>query len=82
MKHVVQLSGVLRDSAEGLESVEVEAETVRELLNWMLQRFPDLNEHMDEGIAVSIDGEIFRDTWGKHLPQGAEIMLLPRIAGG
>lgn len=82
MKHVVELSGVIRDSAEGLASIEVEAETVREMLNWMLERFPDLNDHMEEGIAVSINGEIFRDAWGKSLPEGAEIMLLPRIAGG
>ncbi|RUV55777.1 MoaD/ThiS family protein, partial [Mesorhizobium sp. M5C.F.Ca.IN.020.29.1.1] len=25
---------------------------------------------------------IYRDTWSKELPQGAEIFLLPRLAGG
>jgi hypothetical protein len=34
------------------------------------------------GIAVSIDGVLYRDTWAKDLPAGAEIFLLPRIAGG
>ena len=82
MKHLVELSGVIRDSAEGLTSVEVEAETVRQLFDYMLERFPDLNDHMEEGIAVSINGEIFRDAWVRSLPEGAEIVLLPRIAGG
>jgi catechol 2,3-dioxygenase-like lactoylglutathione lyase family enzyme len=26
--------------------------------------------------------EIYRDTWSKELPKGAEIFLLPRLAGG
>ena len=34
------------------------------------------------GVAVSIDGVIYRDSWSKELPQDAEIYLLPRIAGG
>ncbi|TIT09653.1 MAG: MoaD/ThiS family protein, partial [Mesorhizobium sp.] len=25
---------------------------------------------------------IYRDTWSKELPPGAEIFLLPRLAGG
>jgi hypothetical protein len=37
---------------------------------------------MDRGIAVAIDGTIYRDTWSKELPTGAEIYLLPRLAGG
>ena len=55
---------------------------MRQLLDYMLERFPDLNDHMEEGIAVSINGEIFRDAWVRSLPEGAEIVLLPRIAGG
>jgi hypothetical protein len=30
---------------------------------------------------VAIDGTIYRDTWSKELPEGAEIFLLPRLAG-
>jgi len=37
---------------------------------------------VDEGVAVSINGEIFRDNWGEEIPEGAEIYLLPRIRGG
>jgi len=37
---------------------------------------------IEKGIAVAIDGTIYRDTWSKKLPPGAEIFLLPRLAGG
>lgn len=30
---------------------------------------------------MAIDGTIYRDTWSKELPEGAEIFLLPRLAG-
>ena len=33
-------------------------------------------------LPVSINGKIFRDSWGEKLPETAEIYLLPRIAGG
>ncbi|WEZ85761.1 hypothetical protein P6U16_22240 (plasmid) [Rhizobium sp. 32-5/1] len=48
----------------------------------MSERFPGLEPLMDRGIAVAIDGTIYRDTWSKKLPTGAEIYLLPRLAGG
>jgi hypothetical protein len=38
--------------------------------------------HIARGVAVSIDGRIYRDDWGMELPEGAEIYLLPRIQGG
>jgi hypothetical protein len=48
----------------------------------LIERFPGLEPLMDRGIAVAIDGTIYRDTWSKQLPAGAEIYLLPRLAGG
>ena len=41
-----------------------------------------MGPHIARGIAVSINGKIFRDSWGEKLPPGAEIYLLPRIQGG
>lgn len=40
---------------------------------------PALEPLIDPGIAVAIDGTIYRDTWSKELPPGAEIFLLPRL---
>jgi molybdopterin converting factor small subunit len=78
----VQLSGLLRDAAGGAASVAVEAGTIRELLRKLIERYPDMQTRVDEGVAVSINGEIYRDDWREPIPEGAEIFLLPRIQGG
>ncbi len=44
--------------------------------------YPGLKPHIERGIAVSINGRIFRDSWGEKIPENAEVYLLPRIAGG
>lgn len=78
----VNVSGVLRDAVNGEASIQIEAATIRELLRKLLERYPRLNDHMDTGIAVAIDGVIFRDTWSEPIPQDAEVFLLPRLEGG
>ncbi len=78
----VTLWGALAAAAEGNSKVEIEAKTIRELFKRLSELFPGLAPLMDRGIAVAIDGTIYRDTWSKELPKGAEIYLLPRLAGG
>ncbi|GCA49947.1 MoaD/ThiS family protein (plasmid) [Sinorhizobium meliloti] len=78
----VTLWGALAAAAEGNSKVEIEAKDIRELFKRLIERFPGLEPLMDRGIAVAIDGTIYRDTWSKQLPAGAEIYLLPRLAGG
>lgn len=62
--------------------VEIEARTIRELLNKIVERYPRMNQHLEAGIAVSIDGEIYRDDWAIEIPANSEVFLLPRIQGG
>lgn len=78
----VSLSGSLRDAADGAATLQVEAATIRELLRKIAERYPRMQRHIDQGVAVSIDGNIFRDNWGEPIPDGAEVFLLPRIQGG
>ncbi len=78
----VSLTGQLRDSAAGAAFVDVEAATIRELLSKLRERYPAMAGLLDEGIAVSVDGVIFRDDWTQLLPEEAEVFLIPRIAGG
>ncbi len=78
----VTLWGSIAAAAGGTQTIEVEAKDIRELLRKMAERYPGLEPLVDNGIAVSIDGVIYRDTWSKALPEDAEIMLLPRLAGG
>ena len=80
--HDVSLTGDLRDAADGAASVPIEAATIRELLRKLVERYPKMQAKVDAGVAVSINGEIYRDNWGEPIPDGAEVFLLPRIAGG
>jgi molybdopterin converting factor small subunit len=78
----VNISGSLRDAADGAASISIEAATIRELLRKVVERYPRMQSRVEEGVAVSINGEIFRDDWGEAIPEGAEVFLLPRIQGG
>ncbi len=78
----VTLWGDLGRAAGNRSKVEVEARDIRELFRKLSEQFPALQPWIDRGIAVSIDGTIYRDSWSKTLPTGAEIYLLPRLAGG
>ena len=78
----VGLTGSLRSAAGGAATVEIEAETIRELISRLVARYPEMSNQLDAGIAVSINGEIYRDNRREKIPQGAEVFLLPRIPGG
>jgi len=78
----VKLSSSLREFVGGAASITVDAATIRELFGKLVERYPRLQGRLEEGIAVSINGDIFRDDWNERIPDGAEVFLLPRIQGG
>ena len=78
----VCLSGPLKTAADGAASVAVNAATIRELLRELVKHYPDMQSQVDDGIAISVNGQIFRDSWSEKIPEDAEVFLLPRIQGG
>jgi molybdopterin synthase sulfur carrier subunit len=78
----VELFGGLRDAVNGAVSVQVDGSTIHELLQNLGREYPTLQERIGQGIAVAIDGVIYRDDWEQPIPKGAEVVLLTRIAGG
>ena len=78
----VELFGGLRDAVDGAKSVSVEGVTIRELLQNLAREYPPMQERIDQGIAVAVDGVIYRDDRDQPIPKGAEVVLLTRIAGG
>jgi molybdopterin converting factor small subunit len=78
----VTLWGELGRAAGGRSKIEIEAKDIRELFRKLAEQYPALEPYIQRGIAVSIDSVIYRDTWSKELPPGAEIFLLPRLVGG
>ena len=78
----VELFGGLRDSAGGAKIVNVDGKSIAELLENLAKKFPAMRERIDQGIAVAIDGVVYRDDWQQPIPKGAEVVLITRIAGG
>jgi len=78
----VQLGGPLKGAAAGRTAFDVEARTIRELLTRLEEAYPELEDLLEQGVAVAIDGKIYRDAWFQPIPDGSEVFLLPRMAGG
>lgn len=72
----------LRSALGGADLLEIEASTLRELMSKLVKRYPAMQAHVDAGIAIAIDGEIYRDKLDVKIPAQAEVFLMPRIAGG
>jgi len=78
----VTLWGALSAATEGKSELNIEATTIHELFRKLQDQYPSTKSFVQKGIAVSIDGVIYRDDWSKPLPNNAEVFLLPRLAGG
>ncbi len=78
----VVLWGSLKQAAGGKTELNLEAKNVRELLDRLVEQYPKLEGHLDQGVSVSIDGVLFRDAWFAPIKPDSEVYLLPRLAGG
>lgn len=78
----VVLTGNLRHFTGGQTEFDLEANTVRQLFRVLGEAYPALKPHLEEGVAVAIDGQIYQDAWLEPIPDGSEVHLLPQIAGG
>ncbi len=78
----VVLTRTLAQFTGGEHEFEIEADTVRQLLRSLGERYPTLQPHLEAGLAVAIDGQIYQDAWLEPIPPGSEVYLLPQLAGG
>ena len=78
----VVINGNLRQFTGGENELELQAGTIRQLLRQLGERHPGLKPHLEDGIAVAIDGTIYQDAWLEPIPAGSEVHLMPKIAGG
>lgn len=78
----VRLSGSLKAYAGGRDSFQVDGGTIRELLADLGEKCPKLKPFLAQGVAVAIDGEIYRDAWFQPVRPDSEVYILPRLAGG
>lgn len=78
----VVFSATLKPYTGGRGEVEVDATDIRRMLNALGAAYPKLKPILDQGVAVAVDGEIYRDAWFQPIRPDSEVHILPRLAGG
>ena len=73
--NLVQLTG-------GVAEFDLPASSVKHLFELLAERHPALARHLEEGVAVAIDGQIYQDALFEPIGPDSEVFLLPQIAGG
>lgn len=91
MAVTVKIPTQLRAAAQGESETELDGATVQEVLNGLYERFGELRERIsdDDGslrrfVNVYVSGEDIRFLDGLQTPvtDGAELTILPAVAGG
>jgi sulfur-carrier protein len=78
----VVLVGNLVQLAGGVAELDLAATSVKHLFELLSQRHPGLTRHLEEGVAVAIDGQIYQDALLERIGADSEVFILPQIAGG
>jgi molybdopterin converting factor small subunit len=81
MAHVT-LTGNLRQYTGGVAELDVDAATVNQLFRHLGHKYPALAPHLEQGLAVAIDGQIYQDALLQEIGAQSEVHVLPQIAGG
>lgn len=72
----------------GIKQVQVEATSVRQVINGLEEQFPGIRDRLMEGnqvrpnLAVSIDGEVARMGLLERVQETSEVHFVPAISGG
>jgi molybdopterin converting factor small subunit len=78
----VVLVGNLAQVTGGVAEFDLAVASVQQLFRQLGALHPALLPHLEAGIAVAIDGEIFQDALLAPIGTDSEVYLLPQIAGG
>ena len=78
----VHFGAALRDFTDGVDEIEVEAESVRRLIKLLDERYEGIGAQLTDATSVAINGEIIADAIYEDIPDGAEVHFVPTISGG
>ena len=78
----VVLSSTFAPYTDGVLELYLEAANVRQLFQALGERYPELGPHLEAGIAVAIDNEIYQDALLQPIEPDSEVILISKIAGG
>jgi len=78
----VVLIGNLAQLTGGVVEFDLSATSVKQLFEQLAELHPAIKPHLEDGIAVAIDGQIYQDALLEPIGPTSEVYLLPAIAGG
>ena len=78
----VMVSSSLSGAAGGQTEFEVEPGTINQILARLGQSYPALKPMLEKGVAVAVDGVIFRGNFTQLVQAESEVVLLRQIVGG
>ena len=78
----VVLIGNLAQLTGGVAEFRLSATSVKQLFQQLADLHPTLGPHLEEGVAVAIDGQIYQDALLEPIAPDSEVFILPQIAGG
>ena len=78
----VRLGGPLQQAAGGETEFEVEAANIQQMLARLGEQVPRLKPVLDKGVAVAVDGRVYRGAWLQPIKPDSEVFILPPLQGG
>ncbi len=78
----ITLSSHLKPYTGGETELSLDVGNVQQLFKELGKRYPELRDHLETAIAVSIDGEIYQDALLAPIRKDSEVLLITKIAGG
>ena len=78
----VVLTGNFIQLTGGVAEFDLPVTNVKQLFDQLIALHPAIGRHLDDGVAVAIDGQIYQDSLLEPIRPDSEVFLLPAIAGG
>ena len=78
----IYLSGDLSLFTKGENKFEILAPNIKKVFERLSDIHPELKPHLDQGIAVAIDGKVYQDAWLESLGPETEVHIFHGIGGG
>jgi molybdopterin converting factor small subunit len=88
MQHQVWIPSLHRDLTSGAETVKVEGDSIRAVVDALDARYPGMADRLCEDgqirpyIAVSVNSEISKRGLRERLTEPSEIHFIPALSGG
>ena len=86
---MVWVPSLMQKLTNGQAHVEVEGETVRQVIENLAAAFPgfkarvcDENDRIRHDVAVAVDGEVSSEGMRRKVKPNSEVNFLPALAGG